>query len=74
MLKSYLKLNYIFKSLNTLKRYAKNKLFLLSMRKKLINLIFEKQFIAIENRKRANLSLDLTLNENFIFFDLRIMI
>lgn len=62
--------NNFFKSLTIFKRHTKNKFFILSMRKKFINLIFEKQFIAAENRKQINSKL--TFNKNFIFFNFRI--
>ena len=70
MLKSHSKLNNLFESLITLKRHTKSKLFLLSMRKKRIDLIFEKQFIVVEERKKAES--DLTSNENLVFFDFKV--
>lgn len=70
MLKSHSKLNNLFEFLIIFKRHIKNKLFLLSMRKKRINLISEKNFIVVENRKQTKSKL--TSNENFVFFDFKV--
>ena len=72
MLKSHTTFNNLLESLTIFKRHTKNKLPILFMRKKLINFIFEKQFITTESRKKANSKL--TSNEDFVFFDFKISI
>lgn len=72
MFKFHVTLNSFSESLTTLKRHTKNKFFILSMRKKLINLISEKQSTAAENRKQVDSKLIFT--KDLVFFDFRINI